>query len=111
MCHRGRRLPGAHYPDSEHGPPTPIRTARSRTGIRIGGTEGWGRHHPLVHSRTDHKPRRGRATRRTPLSAANGTTVVMADDPTIPSIPAVCAAAARAADAKSGEDTVILAMG
>jgi ribosome-associated protein len=35
----------------------------------------------------------------------------MADDPTIPSVPAVCAAAARAADAKSGEDTVILAMG
>jgi ribosome-associated protein len=32
----------------------------------------------------------------------------MADDPTIP---AICAAAARAADAKSGEDTVILAMG
>ena len=45
------------------------------------------------------------------MSAANGTTVVMADDPTIPSIPAVCAVAARAADAKSGEDTVILAMG
>lgn len=42
------------------------------------------------------------------MSAASVTTVVMADDPTIP---AVCAAAARAADAKSGEDTVILAMG
>ncbi len=42
------------------------------------------------------------------MSAASATTVVMADDPTVS---AVCAAAARAADAKSGEDTVILAMG
>jgi ribosome-associated protein len=42
------------------------------------------------------------------LSSASATTVVMDDEPTIP---AVCTSAARAADAKSGEDTVILAMG
>ncbi len=42
------------------------------------------------------------------MSSASATTVVKDDDPTIL---AVCAAAARAADAKSGEDTVILAMG
>lgn len=42
------------------------------------------------------------------MSSASATTVVMDDDPTAT---AVWAAAARATDAKSGEDTVILAMG
>ncbi len=42
------------------------------------------------------------------MSSASATTVVTTADT---SVPAACADAARAADAKSGEDTVILAMG
>lgn len=42
------------------------------------------------------------------MSSPSATTTLMTDDR---AVPPVCAAAARAADAKSGEDTVILAMG